>query len=106
MKKLVAVALFFGCAGWVVACGGGQKPPTKDPAVEVQQLMKLFDEARTKFVAQKQSLIKDEDCSRATRLRGAVDKMAEEAAMSTEKNETLTMVQMELQQAETGCLEK
>ena len=47
MKKLVAVALFFGCAGWVVACGGGQKPPTKDPAVEVQQLMKLFDEART-----------------------------------------------------------
>ena len=105
MKKLVAAALCLGAVG-IMACGGGQKPPTKDPALEVQQLMTLFDEARPKFVAQKQAMIADEDCSRATRLRTAIDKMAADAAMTTEKNETLTMVQMELQQAETGCLEK
>lgn len=105
MKKLVAAALCVGTVG-IMACGGGQKPPTKDPMVEVQQLMTLFDEARTKFVAQKQSMIADEDCSRATRMRTAIDKIAADLAMTTEKNETVTMVQMELQQAETACLEK
>lgn len=106
MKRLVAAAICIVCVGWLIGCGGKQKAPTKDPAEEVQQLIKLYQEAKAKFVVQKQNIIQDEDCGRATRLRGAIDKMAEEAAMSTENTEVITKVQMELQQAEQECLAK
>ena len=106
MNKLLATALCFVCAGWIIGCGGSQKPPTKDPAKEIQQLIKLYQEAKPKFVVQKQKMVQAEDCSRATRLRKEIDKLAEEAAMSTEDTEVITKVQMELQQAEKDCLAK
>ena len=106
MNKLVATMLALVCVTLALACGGKQKAPTKDPKAEVNQRITLYNDARTKFVAQKQSLIQAEDCSRATRLRTAIDAMAEEAAMQTGDSSTITKVQMELKQAEDGCLAK
>lgn len=90
----------------IVACGGSQKPSPQDPKAEVQQLIRLYEEARPKFVVQKEEMIKADDCDRATRLRTAIDEMAAEAAMSPENSDTITKVQMELQQAERDCLAK
>ncbi len=106
MKKLLALSICVVCAGWVIGCGGKQSPPAKDPDQEIQQLIKLYNEARPKFVVQKQIMIQDEDCSGATRLREAMDKIADEAAMSTEPAETIIKMQMEMKQAEKDCLAK
>lgn len=90
----------------LLGCGGKQQPATKDPMQEVQQLITLYEQARPKFVVQKQEMIQADDCGRATRLREAIDQMAADAAMSPEPSDTITKVQMELQQAEKECLAK
>jgi hypothetical protein len=100
MKILSAVLI--SCA--LFACGGTQKPKM-DPKKELEQLMVLYQENRPKFVIQKQEMI-DGECDRATRVRQAADEMVAEQAMNPAKNETLTLVHMELQQAEKACLEK
>jgi len=76
-----------------------------DAKAEVQKLMALYTDARPKFVVQKQSIIQG-DCGRATKLRKAIDGMAADAAMSTANTETVTLVQMELQQAEKACKDR
>ena len=104
MKKILTLVLLAGGLGFS-GCAG-EKAPAMDPMDEVKKLMTLYQEARPKFVVQKQEMIQADDCSRATRLREAIDQLAEEAAMSPEKNVSITMVQMELQQAEKDCLAK
>jgi hypothetical protein len=110
MKKVLASVWCVGCligATALSACGGQQKPATQtDPNEELKQLIALYNDARPKFVVQKEQMIKDTDCSRATRLREAIDKMAADAAMSTADTGGITAVQMELQQAEKECLAK
>src|SRR5690348_15174122 len=88
----------------LAACGGGM---TKDQAArELDQLVTLFQENRPKFVVQKQEIEQASSCDRATKLREAVDERAKAAAMTPENTETITMVQMELTQAEKACLAK
>ncbi len=102
MNKLVAMALGL---GYLVGCASTALTP--DAArTQVQQLMVLFQENKPKFVIQKQELEQASDCGRATSLREAVDGLVQEQALSPEKNETLTMVQMELTQAEKTCKDK
>ena len=101
MKKLFALgaslALFVGCATSLT--------PAQAKA-QVNQLITLYQENKPKFVVQKQELQQADSCSRATALREAIDEMAAEAGMSPEPSETITLVQMELQQAEKACLDK
>ena len=103
MTRIIVASLFLIA---VAGCGGSQKPPTQDPKAEVQQLITLYNQARAKFVVQKEQLSNGSDCSRATRLRNAIDELAAEAAMSPEDTGEITAVQMELQQAEKDCLAK
>lgn len=106
-RNLVVGVVFSVCSVVAVAaCAGKQDPPPPDPAQEVSQLIKLYQEARPKFVVQKQQMIQADDCDRATTLREAIDRMAADAAMSTEDTTVITQVQMELQQAEKECLAK
>ncbi len=103
MKIITAVLL---SSFALVACGGQQRPGVPDdPKKELEMLMVLYKENRPKFVVQKEDMIKG-DCDRATRVRQAADDMVAEQSMMPEKNETLTLVQMELQQAEKACLER
>jgi len=104
---LVRVALLLIAATLVGAAGcGASKATGKDPAEEVKQLMVLYRDARAKYVVQKQEIIQAESCDRATRLRQAVDKMADDAGMSPEPSEDVTLMKMELHQAEKDCLAK
>lgn len=103
MRTIIAAFL---AAGLLVACGGAQKTPPRDPRTELQRLIALYEENRAKFVVQKEKLSSGEDCGRATRLRKEIDALAEEAAMSPDNTDTITLVQMELQQAEKDCLAK
>jgi hypothetical protein len=80
--------------------------PIKDPAVEVKKLIVLYEKSRPKFVVQKQKIIQDSSCERATRLRKVIDQMVEDAEMEVGNTITITKVQMELRQAEQGCLDK
>ena len=108
MRRLGGLGLSIFFVFGSVACGGAQRPAlSEDQAMkEVEQLMVLHQEARAKFVVQKEQLIKAEDCTRATMLREAIDKKAAEAAMSPENTKHITLVQMELKEAEKNCLEK
>lgn len=101
MKKLFALGAFFvlfvGCASSLTPAQAKQ---------QVNQLITLYQENKPKFVVQKQEIQQADSCSRATALREAIDEIAQEAAMSPEPSETITLVQMELQQAEKACLDK
>ena len=100
MKKLFVV---FAVASGLLACGGQQRPGVPDdPKKEVEMLMTLYKENRPKFVIQKQEMVQG-DCDRAERVKKAADEMVAAEAMSPTKNETLTIVQMELTQAEKDC---
>lgn len=96
----VAAALVVGLG--MVACGGYSQDQAKR---EVDQLTVLYSQNRTKFVVQKQE-IEQGDCDRATKLREAIDQKAKDAAMNPADDDTLTMVQMELTQAEKVCLQR
>jgi hypothetical protein len=98
-RGLVITSLIAGTLG----CGGLSKEEAKK---QVDQLVVLYQENRPKFVEQKQAIEQASSCGRATALREAVDDKVHEQAMSPEKNETLTLVQMELQQAEKTCRAK
>lgn len=101
MRKMIAVSLLLMGA---VACAGGMSQT--EAKAQVQQLMTLYKENPAKFVVQKQEIIQSESCDWATALRTAIDEMAKQAAMSPEDTTPITMVQMELQQAERACLAK
>ena len=80
---------------------------TEDEArQQVDQLLTLHDEARAKYVLQLQSLEQDKDCERATLLRKAAKQELDEANMRPGDTRSLTVVQMELAQAEKKCLKK
>lgn len=102
MVRILAATMiaagFFGC--------GGPKLSKDAARQQLEQLMTLYQENRPKFVVQKQEIAQDADCSRATALREAADEKARAAAMSPENTQAVTMVQMELQQAEKACLAK
>jgi len=101
MKKAILVAGL--CVG-AVACGGGL---TKEAASQqVEQLITLYKENRPKFVVQKQEIVQAGSCDRAVKLREAIGEKAAAAAMSPENSETITLVKMELEQAEKDCLAK
>ena len=68
--------------------------------------MTLYKDNREKFVVQKQEIEQAKDCGRATSLKQAIDDMAKQAAMSPENTDTITAVQMELDQAEKTCRAK
>ena len=102
MQKILILAV---CVGGFIGCTSTRLSP--DAAREqVNKLITLYKENKPKFVVQKQQLEQAEDCGRVTSLREAIDKIAEEAAMSPEDTEVITLVQMELQQAEKTCLQK
>jgi hypothetical protein len=86
------------------ACSGGM---TKEQAArEVDQMIALYTDNRPKFVVQKEEMVKAGDCTRAEMLKAAIDDKARTAAMSPENTETITLVQMELAQAEKDCRAK
>lgn len=101
MSKLFVVGA---CLALLAGCASSLTPAQAKQ--QVQQLMTLYQENKPKFVIQKQEIEQADSCNRATALREAVDGMVADAAMSPESNETLTVVQMELQQAEKTCLDK
>ena len=101
MSKILVVAA---SVALLASCASSLTPAQAKQ--QVQQLITLYEEAKPKFVVQKQELQQADSCDRATALREAIDAMAAEAAMSPEPSETITLVQMELQQAEKACLEK
>ncbi len=88
-----------GLVAGAMGCGGMTK---QEAQRQVDQMMVLYQENRPKFVLQKQEL-EQGNCSRAAMLREAADDKVRAAAMSPERNETLTLVQMELAQAEKTC---
>ncbi|MBI3178787.1 MAG: hypothetical protein HYZ27_03960 [Deltaproteobacteria bacterium] len=100
MDRLVALAVVAVSLG---ACGGMSREAARR---EVQQLTVLYQENRPKFVVQKQEMIQAKSCERATALRAAADELVKEAAMSPSKDDTLTLVQMELNQAAKECRAK
>ncbi|MFC1610652.1 hypothetical protein ACFL6C_06825 [Myxococcota bacterium] len=104
MNKLFVLAVCL-TAFAIAACSSTKLSPAEAEA-QVKQLMTLYDQNKPKFVLQKQELEQAGDCGRATSLRHAIDKMASKAAMSPEDTEMITLVQMELQQAEKTCLDK
>ncbi len=101
MRRLVVVSLVLMT---IVACAGGLSE--SEARQQVSQLITLYQQNRAKFVEQKQQIVQDSSCARATALRGAADKLVREAAMSPDDTTQLTMVQMELAQAEKDCLAK
>ncbi len=96
MSKILVVA---GLVLGTIGCGGGLSK--QEAGRQLDQMMVLYQENRIKFVAQKQEL--EKDCGRATSLRQAADDRTKAEAMSPQKNETLTLVSMELKQAENTC---
>jgi hypothetical protein len=94
-RTLVIAGLVLGAVG----CGGGLSK--QEAARQLDQMVVLYQENRIKFVAQKQEL--EKDCGRATALRQAAADRTQQEAMSPQKNESLTLVSMELQQAEKTC---
>ena len=98
-RGMVIVALLSG----TVACGGMSKDEARR---QVDQMLVLYKENRPKFVLQKRELETASSCSRATALRQAADDKIQAAAMSPDKDETTTLVKMELDQAEKTCLAK
>jgi len=95
LRSLVVAGLVLGALG----CGGGLSK--QEAARQLDQMMVLYQENRIKFVAQKQEL--EKDCGRASALRQAADDRTKAEAMSPQRNETLTLVGMELKQAEATC---
>lgn len=102
MKKAF---VFAGCLIGMVACSSGKLSPDAAEA-QVKQLMTLYTENKPKFVVQKQEIEQAPDCGRATSLREAIDSLAKEAALNPDNTQTITLVQMELNQAEKTCLAK
>ncbi len=101
LKGIVVAALAVG----MFACGGSKL--SKDAArQQVDQLIALYEQNRPKFVMQKQEIEQDKSCDRATALRQAIDDKAREAAMSPTNTDTITLVKMELKQAEKTCRAK
>jgi hypothetical protein len=102
--KTVSLSLALGLG--LVACGGSTALSKDAAQQQVSQLITLYKENRTKFVSQKQEIEQAKDCGRATSLKAAIDDIAKQAAMSPEKTDDITAVQMELTQAETTCKSK
>jgi hypothetical protein len=101
MRKIVTSSLL---VLFVAGCGGSlSESEARD---QVTQLITLYQDNQAKFVVQKQQIVQDKSCSRATALRKAIDKMAASAAMNPADTKEITVVQMELTQAEKGCLAK
>ena len=90
----------------LTACGGSTALSKDVAQQQVSQLMTLYKDNREKFVVQKQEIEQAKDCGRATSLKQAIDDMAKQAAMSPENTDTITAVQMELDQAEKTCRAK
>jgi hypothetical protein len=103
MKKVFVLAM---AVGMLAACASTTQLTPAQADEQVKKLMVLYDENKPKFVVQKQELEQADDCGRATALRQAIDRIAQEAAMSPDDTQGITLVQMELQQAEKTCLEK
>ena len=105
MRTVILSALSLILTISLLACGGSQKPAYTEDAArkEVEQLMKLYHEARTKFVVQLQKLEQAEDCTRARALNKAVSKLKAEADMSPEPSKDLDIVSMELAEALKKC---
>jgi len=95
LRVLMVAGLVLGALG----CGGGLTK--QEAARQLDQMLVLYQENRIKFVAQKQEL--EKDCGRATALNQAAADRTRQESMSPQKNETLTLVSMELQQAEKTC---
>jgi hypothetical protein len=71
---------------------------------QVTNLMQLHNEAQAKYVLQLQELQQDKPCHRASYLREVATKMLKEANMRPGDTRSLTVVHMELTQAEKKCL--
>lgn len=105
MRIILGSALALVMSLSLLACGGPQKPAyTDDKAkAEIEQLMTLYKEARTKFVVQLQQLEQAEDCSRAVALDKAIKKIKAEADMSPNPSKDIDIVAMELAEALKKC---
>lgn len=103
MKK--ALALGFALT-IICGCGGSTKLAPDVARQQVSQLTTLYKENREKFILQKQELEQARDCGRSESLVVAADELIKEAAMSPESNDTLTVVKMELDQADKTCRSK
>ena len=103
MKK--ALALGF-AVSMICGCGGSTKLAPDVARQQVSQLSTLYKENREKFILQKQELEQAKDCGRSESLVKAAEDMIKDAAMNPESNDTLTVVKMELDQADKTCRSK
>ncbi len=101
-RGLVTAGLIAGAA----ACASAPAMPREEAQRQLDQMLVLFQENRPKFVLQKQEIQQEKACTRAKGLRQAADDRVKAESMSPTRNENLTMVQMELVQAERACLSR
>ena len=96
------LSLTFGSVG--CATSKGMSPEAARQQVE--QLMTLYRDDRTKFTLQKQHLQELKDCSEATSLRDAAKKWNDEANMQAGDSSDNFKLYSELDQAEKTCRAK
>lgn len=89
-----------------VACATSKSMSPDEARHQVEQLMTLYREDRTKFTLQKQHLQELKDCSEATSLRDAAKKWNDEANTQPGNSEDNFKLYSELEQAEKTCRAK
>ncbi len=104
-RTIVLVGLVF---GFLAGCASApdSRPKKADRETELDQLMVLYKESRTKFVIQKQQMIQASSCKRVIGLHQVAKVRAKDAEMSPDSNVALIAVVRELAQAEKECRKK
>ncbi|MCK5690298.1 hypothetical protein KAI87_13560 [Myxococcota bacterium] len=106
MKKLISLVLALVVTGLLTTGCASTRLEPKVAEDTVQKMLVLYKENKSKYIMQKQELQKMEDCGKITSLREAIDKMVKDASLDPEDTTHLTIMQMEMKQAEEVCLKK
>jgi hypothetical protein len=102
------IGSFMSGALFMLGCGGSQKPANNEDQArkEMEQLIVLYKEDRPKFVVQLQQMEQEKGCARVTKMLKEINKMKEEADMKPGNSQDITIVQMEITEANKKCQAK
>ena len=92
------------CLSGLVGCAHSMSP--QDARTQVESLMTLYKDDRTKFVIQKQKLQQASDCSAADALAEAAKKWEDEANMKPGDTMEVSQLSRELAEADKVCRSK
>jgi hypothetical protein len=84
-------------------CAGSKSMAPDEARAQVQRLMTLYKEDRTKFVIQKQKLQQADSCADATALAQAAKNLEDEANMQPGDTMEVSQLHRELDEAEKVC---